>query len=497
MTLQSVLIANRGEIAVRIIRACRLLGIRTIAIFSSEDQQSLHVKLADECFSLGSGNVQETYLNISKILDILKNSQAEAVHPGYGFLSENAEFARRVEDRGKIFIGPRSNIIDYLGDKIKAKKIASDVGLPVVPGSPGFVNTLEEAVNIAEEIGYPIIIKSAFGGGGRGMERVDSKASLLPAFEGCQAISKQFFGREEVFIEKFIENPRHIEIQFIGDKFGNVIHLGDRECSIQRSNQKLIEEAPSFLPREEINSLGLKVCELAKSLGYSNAGTAEFLWKDGHIYFNEVNPRIQVEHPVTEMITGVDLVMEQLRVASGEPLSISQKDISFNGHAIEFRINAEDPFSQNLPQSGKINQVIIPGGSNVRFDTFIYPNFIIPNNYDSLLGKLIVWARSREHAIIRARIALRELTISGVKTNLELHQALIENSDYQRWNISTGFLNQINISKILRNYEYMKIAAISQVMELFKLSSKVNTPDIPIHSSKNLWRESARREQVR
>ncbi|RLI63430.1 MAG: acetyl-CoA carboxylase biotin carboxylase subunit [Promethearchaeia archaeon] len=497
MTLQSVLIANRGEIAVRIIRACRLQGIYAIAVFSTEDQYSLHVKLADECYSLGSGTVQETYLNIPKILEILEKSNADAIHPGYGFLSENADFARRVEENGKVLIGPKSEIIDYLGDKIKAKTIAAQVGLPTVPGSSGYITTLEEAHEIAEQIGYPIIIKAAFGGGGRGMERVNEQSTLESAFEGCQAISEQFFGRKEIFIEKFIENPRHIEIQFIGDNHGNVIHLGDRECSIQRANQKLIEEAPSFLPRDEINQLGIKVCELAKNLGYVNAGTAEFLWKNGKIYFNEVNPRIQVEHPVTEMITGIDLVVEQLRVAAGQPLTYVQKDIRFSGHAIEFRINAEDPHTQNLPQSGKITQVIIPGGSNVRFDTFIYPNYVIPNNFDSLIGKLIVWARTRDQAIIQARTALRELTISGLKTNLELHQAIIETREYKRWTISTEFLNQINIAKILRNYEYMKIAAISQVMELFKLTPTKSVTEIQTRPTRNLWRESARREQVR
>ncbi|MCF2139113.1 MAG: acetyl-CoA carboxylase biotin carboxylase subunit [Candidatus Lokiarchaeota archaeon] len=497
MTLQSVLIANRGEIAVRIIRACRLQGIYTIAIFSSDDTHSLHVKMADECFSLGSGSVQETYLNIPKILEILDKSNADAVHPGYGFLSENAEFAKAVEASGKIFIGPKSEIIDYLGDKIKAKNIAREVGLPVVPGSTGFVHTFEEAKQIAEDIGYPIIIKSAFGGGGRGMERVNSVHTLRSAFEGCQAISEQFFGRKEVFIEKFIKNPRHIEIQFIGDHFGNVIHLGDRECSIQRSNQKLIEEAPSFLDRNIVDELGEKVCDLAKNLGYVNAGTAEFLWKDNHLYFNEINPRIQVEHPVTEMITGIDLVVEQLKVAAGEPLSYKQDEISFQGHAIEFRINAEDPYAQNLPQSGKITQVIIPGGSNVRFDTFIYPQYSIPNHFDSLVGKLIVWGKNREQAILMARNALKELTISGVKTNIELHQAIIETREYQQWLISTGFLNQINITKILRNYEYMKIAAISQVFELFNISQQNIVPEVPKNPIRNMWRESARREQVR
>lgn len=497
MTLRSVLIANRGEIAVRIIRACRLQGIYTIALYSKDDTHSLHTKMADECYSLGEGTIQNTYLNIPKILEILQKSDAEAVHPGYGFLSENAEFACEVIKLGKIFIGPSPQIIEFLGDKIKAKEIAQKVGLPVVPGSVGFIKTYEEACSVAKQIGYPIIIKAAFGGGGRGMERVNSEKTLKSAFEGCQAISEQFFGRDEVFIEKFISRPRHIEIQFIGDNYGNVIHLGDRECSIQRSNQKVIEEAPSFLKRDVVASLGNKVCELARQLKYANAGTAEFLWKEGELYFNEVNPRIQVEHPITEMITGIDIVAEQLLVAANEQMSYKQDEIFLKGHAIEFRINAEDPFSKNLPQSGKINQVIIPGGSNVRFDTYIYPNYWIPNSFDSLIGKLIIWGNSREKAIAIAKNALRELTISGVKTNIELHQAIIETQEYQRWQVSTDFLNQINIAKLLRNYEYMKVAAISQLFEMFNLSFTPPVQDYQHSLQRNSWRDIARREQVR
>ncbi len=495
--IRSVLIVNRGEIAVRIIRACRQQSVYTIALFSKQDAKSLHVKMADECYSLGTGTVQETYLNIPKIIDILHKSDADAVHPGYGFLSENAEFARQVQDAGKIFIGPNPEVIENLGDKIKAKTIAVSVGLPIVPSSDGNVDTFEEAREVANRIGYPIIIKSVFGGGGRGMERVNSPRTLRDAFEGCQSISEQFFGRCEVFIEKFIENPRHIEIQFIGDNHGNVIHLGDRECSIQRSHQKVIEEAPSFLDRDTVEQLGKQVCDLARKMGYSNAGTAEFLWSDGKLYFNEVNPRIQVEHPITEMITGIDLVVEQLRVAANEPLHHKQDQIKLVGHAIEFRINAEDPHAKNLPQSGKITQVIIPGGSNVRFDTFIYPNYIVPNSFDSLIGKLIVKGATREDAISIAKIALKELTISGVQTNIELHQAIIETRDFEKWNTTTDFLNKINIVKILRNYEHMKVAAISQVMEMFKLKVQPSMLGYSQPTSKSSWRESALREQVR
>ncbi|MHA1519715.1 MAG: acetyl-CoA carboxylase biotin carboxylase subunit [Promethearchaeota archaeon] len=496
-TIRSVLIVNRGEIAVRIIRACRQQNVYTVALFSKDDANSLHVKMADECYSLGKGTVQETYLNIPRIIDILHKSDADAVHPGYGFLSENSDFARQVQEAGKIFIGPNPDVIENLGDKIKAKTIAVSVGLPVVPGSDGSVDTFEEARNVTNSIGYPIIIKSVFGGGGKGMEVVKSQRSLRDAFEGCQSISEQFFGRCEVFIEKYIENPRHIEIQFIGDNHGNVIHLGDRECSIQRSHQKVIEEAPSFLDRVTISQLGKQVCDLARKLGYRNAGTAEFLWKNGKLYFNEVNPRIQVEHPITEMVTGIDLVVEQLRVAANEPLRYTQDQIKLNGHSIEFRINAEDPHAKNLPQSGKVTQVIIPGGSNVRFDTFIYPNYTVSNSFDSLIGKLIVKGSNREDAISIAKIALKELTISGVQTNIELHQAIIETRDFEKWNTSTDFLNHINIVKILRNYEHMKVAAISQVLQMFKLSNKSSLTEHTNPIIKSSWRESARREQVR
>ena len=496
-TIRSVLIVNRGEIAVRIIRACRQQNVYAIALFSKDDANSLHVKMADECYSLGTGTVQETYLNIPKIIEILHKSDADAVHPGYGFLSENAEFARQIQDAGKIFIGPNPEVIENLGDKIKAKTIAVSVGLPIVPGSESSVDTFEEAEEMAKNIGYPIIIKSVFGGGGRGMEMVKSSGYLRDAFDGCQSISEQFFGRCEVFIEKFIQNPRHIEIQFIGDNYGNIIHLGDRECSIQRSHQKVIEEAPSFLDRETVNQLGERVCALARKLGYSNAGTAEFLWKDGKLYFNEVNPRIQVEHPVTEMVTGIDLVVEQLRCAANEPLRHTQDQIKITGHAIEFRINAEDPHAMNLPQSGKVTQVIIPGGSNVRFDTYIYPNYVVPNSFDSLIGKLIVKGSTRDDAIAIAKIALKELTISGVQTNIELHQAIIQTRDFEKWNTTTDFLNHINIVKILRNYEHMKVAAISQVLEMFKLTFQPTFTEFAQPTVKSTWRDFSRREQVR
>ncbi|MFX1498744.1 MAG: acetyl/propionyl/methylcrotonyl-CoA carboxylase subunit alpha [Promethearchaeota archaeon] len=491
--INSVIIANRGEISVRIIRACRSKNLRSIAIFSDADKDSLHVKMADEAYNLGDGTVQETYLNIPKLIKIVERSQADAVHPGYGFLSENAAFAREVNAIGKIFIGPNPEIIDFLGDKIKAKKIAGKVGLPVIPGSNDFVHTFEEARSVTEEIGYPVIIKSAFGGGGRGMEVVESKEKLRDALNSCQSMGLQFFGRKEVFIEKSISAPRHVEIQFIGDNFGNVVYLGDRECTIQRSHQKLIEEAPSFLTRDQVIYLGEKTRLLAHELNYSNVGTAEFLWKDGRFYFNEVNPRIQVEHVVTEMVTGVDLVEEQINVASNKPLKFTQKEISVQGHAIEFRINAEDPYNSFLPQHGKITNLIIPGGPKVRFDGCIYPNYIVPLDFDSLIGKLVVWGRTRKKAITLSKQALKELVISGIKTNVDMHKVIVESCEFKKGELSTDFINNSNFTHNLKDLERKKLAAVFQVFKEFDFSTHLEQQ----HKKRsNKWRDAAKVEQI-
>ncbi len=498
---KTVLVANRGEIAVRIIRACKMLNIKTIAIFSTADSLSQHVKIADEAYCLGSGTVQDTYLNIDKIISIAKKTKANAIHPGYGFLSENAEFAERVISENIFFIGPSPSIIRLLGDKVKARAVASKVGLPIVPGSKTYVNSVAEAESVADEIGYPIIIKAAFGGGGRGMEIVRSKESLEVALLGAQSIAENFFGAKEVFIEKYIEDPKHIEIQFIADNFGNVIHLGDRECSIQRSHQKVIEEAPSFLSEEERAVLGEKVCKLVKDLHYSNVGTAEFLWKDGKYYFNEINPRIQVEHPVTEMVTGIDLVSEQLKVASGAKLSYSQENIKINGNAIEFRINAEDPYSF-LPQSGKIEQFVAPTLYHVRFDTFIYPNYNVTNHYDSLLGKLIVWGKSRQEAIERSKLALNELILTGITTNISLHKAIIETKEFRERTFSTSFLENMKVKEKVKQLEEMEVAAIFVARQKQNISSSfVATPNKRKQKAntnlKSRWRLHSKLEQSR
>ncbi|MFW9852601.1 MAG: acetyl/propionyl/methylcrotonyl-CoA carboxylase subunit alpha [Candidatus Thorarchaeota archaeon] len=496
--LDSILIANRGEIAIRIIRACRLLNKRSIVLFSEEDSSSLHIKMANEAHNLGSGSIQDTYLNMDKILEIASYSDADAIHPGYGFLSESAIFAERIEKAGIKFIGPTSNVLNQLGDKMKAKKLAQEVEIPTVPGSDGYVSNVDEAEEVVEEIGYPIIIKSGFGGGGRGMEIVNSAPSLEISLLGCQTVSERFFGKKEVFIEKYIKAPRHVEIQFLSDNYGNTIHLGDRECSIQRAHQKIIEEAPSFLPSRQRNSLGKKVCALADNLSYTNAGTAEFLWKDKKLFFNEVNPRIQVEHPVTEMITGVDLIVQQLKIADDEELELKQEDIEYRGHAIEFRINAEDPLKSFYPQSGTVTNLTIPGGNNVRFDTYLYNSYKLPNCFDSLVGKLIIWGENRDETIERSRLALQELTISGITTNIPLHQAILENTEFHSRRITTDFLEIQKIHEIITHYEKMKLAAAFKIHDL---SKEQRNPLIMNRDKRiletNRWKEQSKIEQQR
>ena len=494
--LSTILIANRGEIAIRIIRACRLLDFKTIAIFSDTDSSALHVRMADEAYCLGNGSVEETYLNTEKIIYIAKESNTDAIHPGYGFLSESANFAEEVEKNGMIFIGPSPSVLRKLGDKIEAKKMAREVGIQTAPGSPGYIDSVEEAAEIASKIGYPIIIKAAFGGGGRGMEIVENPESLDISLMGCQTIAKKFFGRKEVFIEKFIQSPRHIEIQFLADNYGNVIHLGDRECSIQRTHQKIIEEAPSFITTRKREILGEKICNLAKNISYRNAGTAEFLWKNNRLYFNEINPRIQVEHPVSEMITGIDIVVQQLKIANNEELTYTQNNIKFSGHAFEFRINAEDPLKAFYPQSGKISGVNIPGGNEVRFDTFVYPNYILPNQYDSLVGKLIVKGENRQDAIQKSKLALNELAISGLITNISLHKAIIETPEFLKRKITTEFLKHNKINEILNHYEKLKLVALFKAYSAHKESQENDflvVQDKP--ENFNRWREQSKFEQ--
>ncbi len=423
---KKVLIANRGEIALRIIRACREMGIQSVAVHSTADANSMAVRLADESVCIGPPQSKDSYLNIPSILTAAAVTGADAIHPGYGFLSENAQFARMIEEHGFTFIGPSAEHIEKMGDKVTAKKTVMELGLPVVPGSPGAVESVEDGLKICNDAGYPVIIKAASGGGGKGMQVVRSDEEFAEAFTTARREAAANFGDDTVYIEKYLEKPRHIEIQIFGDKHGNAIHLGERDCSIQRRHQKLVEEAPSpALSDNERAEIGKLAADVIREMGYVGAGTIEFLYEDSKFYFMEMNTRIQVEHPVTEMITGVDLIAEQIRIAAGEKLSLNKENIKLRGHAIEVRINAEDP-DTFVPSPGKIKQFHAPGGLGVRFDSAIYTGYSIPPYYDSMIGKLIVHGRTRDEAIKRLRRAIVETVVDGVKTTLPLHQWIID-----------------------------------------------------------------------
>ena len=439
-----VLIANRGEIAVRIIRACKELGIKTVAVYSQADIHSLHVKLADESVCIGPAPSAQSYLNINAIISAAELTDAEAIHPGYGFLSENANFAEVCEKCGIIFIGPTAESMRIMGDKISARQAVIKQGVPILPGTKEGVKTVEDAVKVAKEIGFPVIIKATAGGGGRGMKIVHSQAALPNAFATARAEAQSGFGNPEVYIERYCEKPRHVEIQVLGDKHGNVIHLGERDCSIQRRHQKLIEEAPSTVVTPEIRkAMGDAAVRAAAAVGYNSAGTVEFLVdKQNNFYFMEMNTRIQVEHPVTEMVTGVDLVREQIRSAAGIPLRYKQEDIQIRGHAIECRINAEDPF-KFTPCPGKITAYHPPGGLGVRVDSFVYDQYSVVPHYDSLIGKLIVHADTREEAIKRMARALDEYRVEGIKTTIFFHKRIMAHKDFVDGDIDTSFLERI------------------------------------------------------
>jgi acetyl-CoA carboxylase biotin carboxylase subunit len=427
---KKVLIANRGEIALRIIRACREMGIQSVAVHSTADSTSMAVRLADESVCIGPPQSKDSYLNIPSILSAAEVTGADAIHPGYGFLSENAQFARMIEEHGFTFIGPKPEHIEKMGDKVTAKKTVMDLGLPVVPGSPGAVESVEEGLEICENAGYPVIIKAASGGGGKGMQVVRSAEEFTEAFTTARREAAANFGDDTVYIEKYLEKPRHIEIQVFGDKHGNGIHLGERDCSIQRRHQKLVEEAPSpILPEKEREDIGNLAADVIQKMGYVGAGTIEFLYENGGFYFMEMNTRIQVEHPVTEMITGIDLIAEQIRVAAGEPLRIKRDGFKLRGHAIEIRINAEDP-DTFIPSPGKIKKFHAPGGMGVRFDSAIYGGYSIPPYYDSMIGKLIVHGRDREQAIRRLKRCIVETVVDGVKTTLPLHDWILSEPDF-------------------------------------------------------------------
>ncbi|MDO4295157.1 MAG: acetyl-CoA carboxylase biotin carboxylase subunit [bacterium] len=437
-----ILIANRGEIAVRIIRACREMGIKTVAVYSEADREALHTLLADEAICIGPASSLESYLNMERILSATVAMKADAIHPGFGFLSENARFAELCQKCHIAFIGPSAQIIHKMGNKSEARKTMMEANVPVVPGSREPVYTVEEAEKMAEEIGYPVMIKASSGGGGKGMRISRSSEDFAANFQNAQMESINGFSDDTMYIEKYIEQPRHIEFQILADKYGNVLHLGERDCSIQRRHQKVMEESPSAAISPELRKqMGEMAVRAAKAVNYENAGTIEFLLdKNKQFYFMEMNTRIQVEHPVTEMVTGIDLIQEQIRIAAGEKLSLRQEDIHINGHAIECRINAENPSKHFMPCPGLITNVHVPGGNGVRIDTAIYNNYRVPPNYDSMLLKLIVHGNDRASAIEKMRSALGELIIEGIETNLDFEYEIINNEDFQKGNIDTDFI---------------------------------------------------------
>jgi acetyl-CoA carboxylase, biotin carboxylase subunit len=438
---EKILIANRGEIALRVLRACRELGIRTVAVHSEADIEAKYVKLADESVCIGPASSALSYLNVPAIISAAEVTDSEAIHPGYGFLSENADFAERVEQSGFVFIGPRPETIRLMGDKVSAKDAMKAAGVPCVPGSDGALpSDPKEIVRIARAIGYPVIIKAAGGGGGRGMRVVHTEAALHNAVAMTQSEAQSAFGNATVYMEKYLENPRHVEIQVLADQYGNAVHLGERDCSMQRRHQKVVEEAPApGIDRKQIAKVGERCAEACRTIGYRGAGTFEFLFENDEFYFIEMNTRVQVEHPVTELITGVDIVQAQIRIAAGEKLWFKQRDVVFRGHAIECRINAEDPF-KFTPCPGKITNWHMPGGPGIRVDSHVYNGYTVPPYYDSMIGKLIAYGDTREQAIRRMRIALSEMAVDGIKTNVPLHQELMLDSRFVEGGTSIHYL---------------------------------------------------------
>lgn len=440
-----ILIANRGEIAVRIIRACKTLGIKTVAVYSKVDENSLHTVLADEKVCIGEANPRESYLDMSKIVSAAIVTKSDAIHPGFGFLSEKSEFVELCKSQNIKFIGPDSKIIDAMGNKSKARNTMIEASVPVVPGSREPIYTSEDGKKIVDEIGYPVIVKASSGGGGKGMRIVEKEEDFETLFNLAQIESVNAFNDNTMYVEKYIRNPKHIEVQILGDSYGNVVHLGERDCSIQRNHQKMIEESPSpvidEMTREKLGNMAVKA---AKAVNYENAGTIEFIMdEDLNFYFIEMNTRIQVEHPVTEMVTGVDLIKEQIKIAYGEKLSLKQDDVNIKGHAIECRINAENPANKFLPCPGEITSLNLPGGNGVRVDTFVYCGYKIPMNYDSMIGKIIVHGWDRSEAIEKMKIALDELVIGGIETNANFQYSLMNNPVYVKGKADTGFIEEL------------------------------------------------------
>jgi pyruvate carboxylase subunit A len=441
--IQKILVANRGEIAIRVMRACREMGLASVAVYSEADKEALFAKYADEARCIGPPPAKASYLNIQKVIETAKETGADAIHPGYGFLAENPKFARACEEEGIKFIGPSSRVIELMGDKVTARREMMKAGVPVVPGTDECVEELERARDAADEIGYPVIIKPSGGGGGIGMTIVTSEGELGKALKSTRAIATTTFGLCDVYMEKYLSHPRHIEFQILGDSKGNAVHLGERECSIQRRHQKLIEESPSPAVTPAMRAkMGELAAKAARFIGYEGAGTMEFLFSDGMFYFLEVNARVQVEHPVTEMVTGVDIVKEQIRIASGLPLSFKQEEVRIHGSAIECRINAEDPLNDFVPTPGKIRTYHAPGGTGIRVDSGVYTSYTIPPFYDPMISKLIAWGQDRNEAIARMQRALYEYVIVGIKSNIPFHKAVMENPRFVRGELGTHFIDR-------------------------------------------------------
>jgi len=466
--INKVLIANRGEIAIRVMRACREIGMATAAVYSEADRDSIFVKYADEAYSIGPAPARDSYLNIPNIIRVATKCGAQAIHPGYGFLAENSDFARACEEAGIIFIGPSSRVLELVGCKTAARTTAQEAGVPIVPG----INECTELDIIeqeAEKIGYPVIIKPCDGGGGIGMQVVKSRSELKRSLEMSSAIASRAFGREKVYVEKYLEHPRHIEVQILADSCGNVVHLGERECSIQRMHNKLIEESPSPVITPEIRQqMGRQAVDFARKVGYLGAGTVEFIYSQGRFYFIEMNARVQVEHTVTEMVTGIDIVKEQLRIASGLPLSVSQDEVKLNGWSIECRINAEDPLNNFAPSPGRLTGYRSPGGIGIRVDSGVYNGFVISPYYHPMISKLVAWGRNREEVILRMRRALYEYIIVGVKTNIILHKAILENPRFVSGELGTHFIGQeSSLFDDMRRIEERDRAAVERLKETF------------------------------
>ncbi|MEM1536729.1 MAG: acetyl-CoA carboxylase biotin carboxylase subunit [Candidatus Bathyarchaeia archaeon] len=441
---RKILVANRGEIAVRVIRACRELGVKTVAVYSEADAASLHVRYADESHFIGAAEPSQSYLNIARIIEVAKKSECEAIHPGYGFLSQISAFAQACSENNLVFIGPPADVLRRMGNKVEARKAAANAGVPVIPGSLEPLESVEEAVELARVLGYPVLVKAVYGGGGRGMRLVQSEEEMRKVLETASLEAEFSFGSREIYVEKFLPKARHIEFQILADGKGNVIHLGERECSIQRRYQKLIEETPSPLLTEDMRrEMGAAAVKIAEAIGYVNAGTVEFLVDQNmNYYFLEMNTRLQVEHLITEMVTGIDIVKEQIRIAAGEELAYKQMEIEARGHAINCRINAEDPYNNFAPSPGTITHLHLPGGPGVRVDTHIYVGYTVPVFYDPLIAKLAVWGSSRLEAIRRMRGALEEFVIEGIKTTIPLHKAIMEDEDFLRGQIHINFVDE-------------------------------------------------------